>query len=122
MPVTRDGPTVTASESLAVRHGASDLTRRPLALALAAWQFQRATGKFKLPTESGAAGPGRTLELPLSADWINLNLKIASVDRFTQAAERRLQRPVPSARMCPSFTSDCHREKPTVTVTLPVLH
>jgi hypothetical protein len=24
--------------------------------------------------------------------------------------------------MCPSFASDCHRDKPTVTVTLPVLH
>ena len=42
--------------------------------------------------------------------------------RLTQAAVRRLQRPVPSARMCPSFASDCHRDKHTVTVTLPVLH
>ena len=70
--MTRDGPTVTGSpcqwpDSETVGTGTGSVA------------VSEAHGRFKLPTESGAAGPGRTLELPLSADWINLNLKIAVV-------------------------------------------
>ncbi len=118
LKVTRDG---LVRRSLAVRASLSDLTRRPSALALAAWQCQRATGKFKLPTESGAAasGPSRTLELPLpvsaSADWINLNLKIASVvlhRRWSGVCNGRFHRLECAPRLRPNAIgiSYCHRD------------